>query len=60
MEATARLAEALEHITGLERSMRAAQAEQLRWVHELREAMREVEAHPARTDRDTSAGTIIA
>ena len=52
MEATARLAEALEHITGLERSIRAAQAEQLRWVHELRETMREVEAHPARTDRD--------
>jgi Domain of unknown function (DUF222) len=52
MEATARLAEALERITGLERSIRAAQAEQLRRVHELREAMREVEAHPARTDRD--------
>lgn len=52
MEATARLAEALEHITELERSIRAAQAEQLRWVHELREAMREVEAHPARTDRE--------
>jgi hypothetical protein len=52
MEPTMRLAEALEHITELERSIRAAQAEQLRWVHELREAMREVEAHPARTDRE--------
>jgi hypothetical protein len=52
MEATERLAEALEHITELERTIRAAQAEQLRWVHELREAMRDVEAHPARTDRD--------
>jgi hypothetical protein len=52
MEATERLAEVLEQITELERSIRAAQAEQLRWVHELREAMRDVEAHPARTDRD--------
>ena len=52
MEATARLDAALEHITRLERSIRAAQAEQLRWVYELRVAMGEVEEHPARTDRE--------
>ncbi|MDQ0575898.1 HNH endonuclease signature motif containing protein [Agromyces albus] len=52
MEATARLAEALERITAFERSIRAAQAEQLGWVHELRILMREVESHPSRTDRD--------
>ena len=51
MEATARLAEAVDRITALERSIRGAQAEQLGWVHELRELMREVEAHPSRTDR---------
>lgn len=52
MEPTARLSEALERITELERSIRAAQADQLRWVHELRMAMREVEEHPSRTDRE--------
>jgi hypothetical protein len=52
MEATERLAEALERITTLERSIRAAQAEQLEWVHELRVRLREVETHPSRSDRD--------
>jgi hypothetical protein len=52
MEATARLAETLERITALERSIRAAQAEQLGRVHELRVLMREVEFHPSRSDRD--------
>ena len=52
MEPTARLEAALEHITRLERSIRAAQAEQLHWVHELRVAMGEVERDPARTERE--------
>ena len=52
MDPVARLTEALEHITELERSIRAAQAEQLSWVHELRTVVREVEEHPSRTDRE--------
>jgi hypothetical protein len=52
MEPTARLAEALDRITALERSIRAAQAEQVEWVHELRVLMREVETHPSRSDRE--------
>lgn len=52
MEPTERLAEALERVTALERSIRAAQAEQLHRVHELRMLMRESEQHPSRTDRD--------
>ncbi|WP_448810522.1 DUF222 domain-containing protein [Agromyces bauzanensis] len=52
MEATARLAAALDRVIEVERSIRAAQAEQLRVVHEVRMLMREVEGHPARTERD--------
>lgn len=52
MEPSARLAEALERVTELERSIRAMQAEQLRWVREVRVLMREVEEHPSRSDRD--------
>lgn len=52
METTERLAAALERVTALERSIRAAQAEQLEWLHELRMSMREAEEHPSRTDRD--------
>lgn len=52
MEPTARLAEALDRVTELERSIRAMQAEQLRWVHEVRRRTREVEAHPSRSERD--------
>ncbi|GAA4371188.1 HNH endonuclease signature motif containing protein [Agromyces bauzanensis] len=52
MEPTARLAEALDRVTELERSIRSLQAEQLRRVRELRLLMRTVEAHPARTERD--------
>jgi hypothetical protein len=52
METHARLAEALERITALERSIRAAQADQVKWVHELRVLMREVETHPSRSDRE--------
>ena len=52
MDPAGRLETALEHITRLERAIRAAQAEQLRWVHELRVAMGDVEEHPARTDRE--------
>jgi hypothetical protein len=47
-----RLAEVLERITALERSIRASRAEQIRWVHELRVLMREVETHPSRSDRE--------
>jgi hypothetical protein len=52
MEPTARLAEALDRITALERSICVAQAEQVEWVHELRVLMREVETHPSRSDRE--------
>ena len=52
MDPTARLAEALERVTELERSIRAAQAEQLRWVHEVHLLVQVVEEHPARTAQE--------
>lgn len=52
MEATARLSAALDRVIEVERSIRAAQAEQLRLVHQVRMLMREVEEHPSRSERD--------
>lgn len=50
--APARLANALDRVSELERAIRVAQAEQLAWVRVALDEMRVVEEHPARSERE--------